>query len=270
MGKESILHRFLGVDSDSIELLEELPEETTSLRRSDFPLHVVLKNGEEMIVLLEIQTVFRQRFVLTLIDYVVRFKLKYNIEVIPLVLALTYSSQATGYYQDNWLAFRYNVVRLWEKKAIEYLDEMWLYPFVPLMDGGEKILEEMENKIYKDQEISIEKKGDLLTAMAIFTGLKDKDLAVQLIRRRRDIMIQSIAYDIIKEEGKVEGKVEGKIEGKIEGLYEAISLGLEIKFGIDSLVLMEKVQKINSIEKLEEIKEAIRVARKVEEIKEML
>ena len=87
LGKEAILHRFLGIDSDNIQLLEELPVETVSLRRSDFPLHVVLKSGEERIILLEIQTDFNKRFVLTLIDYVVRFKLKYNIKIIPLVLA---------------------------------------------------------------------------------------------------------------------------------------------------------------------------------------
>ena len=64
IGKEAILHRFLGIDSDSIQLLEELPVETVSLTRSDFPLHVVLKTGEERIVLLEIPTVFSRKFVL--------------------------------------------------------------------------------------------------------------------------------------------------------------------------------------------------------------
>jgi len=42
MGKEAILRRFLGMDPETIELVEELPQETTSLRRSDFPMHVTV------------------------------------------------------------------------------------------------------------------------------------------------------------------------------------------------------------------------------------
>ncbi|MDQ1317907.1 MAG: hypothetical protein QG588_1562, partial [Candidatus Poribacteria bacterium] len=73
IAKEEILHSFLGIESDSIELLEELPEETTNIRRSDFPLHVIQKDGNETIVILEIQTQFSNDFVLRLIDYTVRF-----------------------------------------------------------------------------------------------------------------------------------------------------------------------------------------------------
>lgn len=274
MSKEAILRRFLKMDPSTIQQIEELPEETFSLRRSDFPLHVFLKDGGEVIVLLEIQTVFSPKFVLTLIDYVVRFKMKYDLKVIPLVLLLTYSSQATGLYEDDLLIFKYHVVRLWEEKSSDFMDEIWLYPFLPLMEGDETVLEKAEIKIYENAGMSIERKGDLLTAMAIFAGLKDRDLAVRLVQRRRDIMIQSPIYELIKteglEEGKIKGKIEGKIEGKMEGLYEAISLGLEIKFGPDGLALMEKVLKLKSIEKLEEIKEAIRVFSKLDGVKKLL
>ncbi len=58
ISKEAILRRFLEMDLSDIQRLEELPEETFSLRRSDFPLHVFLKDGGEVIVLIEIQTIF--------------------------------------------------------------------------------------------------------------------------------------------------------------------------------------------------------------------
>lgn len=138
------------------------------------------------------------------------------------------------------------------------------------MNGGESLVEEFDRNIYKDQRINIEQKADILTAMAIFTGLKDKQLATELIKRRRDIMIQSPIYDLIKEEGKLEGLMEGKIEGKIEGLHEAISLGLELKFGQDSLILMDKVLRIGSIDKLEKIKELIKKAESVKEIEKLV
>ena len=278
LGKEAILRKFLDINPSSIQLLEELPEETVSVRRSDFPLHVVQKDGQEIIVLIEIQTVFDHDFVLRLIDYSVRLMLKYHLKLIPLVLLLTPSSIATGFYEDDLLTFRYHIVRFWELQPEDFRDEIMLYPFIPIMNGGEKLLDEAETKIYSDASMSMEIKSDLLTTMAIFAGLKDRDLAAQLIRRRRDIMIQSAAYEILAEEARKEGLreglregiKEGKLEGRIEGLHDAISLGLEIKFGTDGLLLYEKMQKIDSIEKLELIKEAIKIADKIEDIEKLL
>jgi len=278
LGKEAILRKFLDINPSSIQFLEELPEETVSVRRSDFPLHVVQKDGQEMIVLIEIQTVFDHDFVLRLIDYSVRLMLKYHLKLIPLVLLLTPSSIATGFYEDDLLTFRYHIVRFWELRPEDFRDEIMLYPFIPIMNGGEKLLDETETKIYSDASMSMEIKSDLLTTMAIFAGLKDRDLAAQLIRRRRDIMIQSAAYEILAEEARKEGLreglregiKEGKLEGRIEGLHDAISLGLEIKFGTDGLLLYEKMQKIDSIEKLELIKEAIKIADKIEDIEKLL
>jgi len=204
--------------------------------------------------------------------------LKYHLKLIPLVLLLTPSSIATGFYEDDLLTFRYHIVRFWELRPEDFRDEIMLYPFIPIMNGGEKLLDETETKIYRDASMSMEIKSDLLTTMAIFAGLKDRDLAAQLIRRRRDIMIQSAAYEILAEEARKEGLreglregiKEGKLEGRIEGLHDAISLGLEIKFGTDGLLLYEKMQKIDSIEKLELIKEAIKIADKIEDIEKLL
>ena len=274
IAKTAILKRFLQMDADEIYFIEDLPEEMPSIRRSDFPLRVFAKDGYNLIVLIEIQTVFNQDFVLRLIDYTVRFKLKYHVRIIPLTLLLTPSQQATGFYEDDILTFRYQLVKFWEEEARNFLDETTLYPFLPLMNGGEKLIDEIDRNIYGNTKINIEQKADLLTATAIFTGLKDKQLASELIKRRRDIMIESPIYELIKEEGKLEGrmegKIEGKIEGKVEGLQEAISLGLELKFGADVLTLMEKVQKIGSIEKLEKIKESIRKAKRIEEVEKLI
>ncbi|MGB9596068.1 MAG: hypothetical protein ACPL7B_07280 [Candidatus Poribacteria bacterium] len=44
------------------------------------------------------------------------------------------------------------------------MDEMFLYPFLPLMKGGKNILEESEQKIYENTEIEIVDKVGLLTA----------------------------------------------------------------------------------------------------------
>jgi hypothetical protein len=59
-------------------------------------------------------------------------------------------------------------------------------------------------------------------------------------------------------------------EGKKEGLCDAVSLGLELKFGDDGIALMNKVRKLKSIEKLEEIIRTIRSAKKIDEIKKLI
>ena len=192
--------------------------------------------------------------------------LRYHQKVIPSVLLLTPSPSATGIYEDDIFTFRYRVIRLWEEQSINFMDDLRLYPFLPLMKGDRNVLEEAETRIYNNTEINLETKADLLTAMAIFAGIKDRELTTWLIERRRDIMIQSVAYEIIKEEGIKEGIR----EGRLEGLRDAISLGLEIKFGTDGLILYEEVQKIEAIEKLELIKEAIKIAEKIEEIEKLL
>jgi hypothetical protein len=52
-------------------------------------------------------------------------------------------------------------------------------------------------------------------------------------------------------------------EGKIEGLHDAVSLGLELKFGTDSIALMDKVRKVESVEKLEKIIKTIKTAKRL-------
>ncbi|HGE70995.1 TPA: hypothetical protein ENX78_09180 [Candidatus Poribacteria bacterium] len=246
ISKEHIIREFLGLDDKYIHYLDDLPEETVSIRRSDFPLRVTLKDGKEIIVLIEIQTEFNNDFVLRLIDYTVRFMLRYHLRVIPLVLLLTPSQSATGVYEDDRIKFRYEIVRFWEKKAEDYLNNIYLLPFLPLMDGGDKIIEQAEKIIYESVDIEIRHKADLLTAMAIFAGLRDRNLGVWLAERRRDIMIKSPVYEFIKEEGMKEGMKEGIQQGMQKLLVDT----LEIKFEIIPKTLINSINEVTDSETL--------------------
>ncbi len=105
-----------------------------------------------------------------------------------------------------------------------------LYPFVPVMKSGVEVIDEAEKRIY-ESELPREEKADFLTGMAIFGGLISRELALELVKRRRDIMIESAAYEIIKKEGFEEGLKAGIQQGLREGLLEAIELGLKFKSG---------------------------------------
>ena len=61
----------------------------------------------------------------------------------------------------------------------------------------------------------LEVKSDLLTGMAILSELVSQSWPMRLIERRRDIMIESAAYEIIRQEG-VKAGIEPGIEQDIE------------------------------------------------------
>ncbi|MHB2151104.1 hypothetical protein ACX8XP_18865 [Calditrichota bacterium LG25] len=67
-------------------------------------------------------------------------------------------------------------------------------------------------------------------------------------------------------EGIQQGIQQGKIAGKIEGLREAIKTALEIKFGQESFVLFDRIEKINTLEELEKLLQQAKQANRLEEI----
>jgi hypothetical protein len=56
----------------------------------------------------------------------------------------------------------------------------------------------------------------------------------------------------------------------MEGLREAILLGLELKFGDPGLSLAPLVEKIDTIERMEEIKNMLRKAETLDQVKSLL
>ncbi|MDQ1326854.1 MAG: hypothetical protein QG641_134 [Candidatus Poribacteria bacterium] len=183
-------------------------------------------------------------------------------EVTPCVMLFTPSNQAMGSYNDGILAINYQAIKFWELNSLDYLNEIWLYPFLPLMNNGENLLLEAEKTIYESNDISNENKADLLTAMAILTGFKDKEIALDLIKRRRDIMMQSPTYEILIEEiekerkdkwiqqGLEKGLEKGLQEGMQQGLHRSVLETLEIKFGSVPADLVSDIKAINNLDSL--------------------
>ena len=71
------------------------------------------------------------------------------------------------------------------------------------------------------------------------------------------------------EKGLQKGREEGMQKGLKQGLLEAISLGLELKFGKEGLQLYNQISLIDSIEQLKKIKEAIRAATSPKDIEKL-
>lgn len=209
IGKSSILKHFLSLDIESAEILEELPQETVSIRSTDFPIKIKDIKGQEFILLLEIQTEWKEDKLFDFIGYWARFKKKYKIEVESVMFLFQKNEKAVSYYKDKNVHFNFTLIKFWELEPKDYINsnEFELFPFIPLMNDGVKFVDDAEKKIYSGN-IDRDKKADLLTALSIFTGMKDANLAQTLWKRRRDIMIESPVYDMILKEGKLEDKNE--------------------------------------------------------------
>jgi len=227
------------MEVEDSELIEELPQETATLRSSDFPIRVRETNGNELIVLLEFQTPWESDLPLRVGEYVLKFKRKYHLFVKPLVFLFRKHYSAVDFYDDGVISIRYRLMRMWEIDGKELLEaeDPYLLPLVAAAKSGADEIFEAERRIYSSQfEIGI--KADLLTILTIFAGLKGKKIVEELLRRRRDIMIESVAYDLIKEEWIKEGTLETTRRDILEVLEE--------RFGVVPVRFVENVKAIGS------------------------
>ncbi|MFP4309363.1 MAG: hypothetical protein ACLFRG_19200, partial [Desulfococcaceae bacterium] len=230
---------------------------------SDFPVRVTDVNGVSRIVALELQSWWKDDLPLNLLDYRTRYRLKYRMEVISCVVLLRPSAAATDRFSDNEVDFRFRLIRIPDFDAEEILrdDVTCLLPFVPLMKNGPDHLLEADNRIY-ESPVPRSQKSDMLTSMAILSGLVSKDLTTQLIQRRRDIMIESPAYEIFREEWMK--------DGLREGLKPALQALLEIKFGEEGLTVYSEIEAIDRIELLQDLVGVIKDAKTPDEVRRFL
>jgi predicted transposase YdaD len=117
----------------------------------------------------------------------------------------------------------------------------------------------------------------MLTGMAFLAGLVSKELTQHLILRRRDLMIQSAAYEIIKEiegrEGEARGEARGEVRGEAKGLAEAVLDALVIRLNptIASYRQLEKrVLALTDPERLRGLHRAAILANDVAEFEQAL
>jgi hypothetical protein len=229
--REEILRRLVGLSVEESTVLEQLPQETVSLKRSDYPMLVTDEDGRQLLVVLEVQSSWEPDVPLQLLEYRCRYVLQYGVNALSCVLLLRPSRQATDFYEDPEVSFHFRLVRVYDFDAKDIIREgsLCLMPFVPLMRHGEELMTEADRLLY-ESPLPRGDKADMLTAMAILSGLVSTRLPQTLLARRRDIMIESAAYDLIKQEGVQEGIQEGIQEGMLRKSREAVLEVLEARF----------------------------------------
>ena len=116
-------------------------------------------------------------------------------------------------------------------------------------EKGLKFLESIIRYLYSSTEIGVGKVVDTIKEISERGGEVGMTTAMELIEK---------------------GRIKGKLEGKLEGLKETIGLGLELKYGVAGLNLLERINKITSVERLETIKEAVKISKSMEEIEKLV
>lgn len=224
--RHAALGFFLGLEVEESQIVE-LPQETASVRTSDFPLWVRTRDGKVFIVLLEVQTRWEADVPLRLLEYDVRHRLKTGLSVLPVVMVLTPGGDISECFEDGGIRYRWRVLSLAAMDARSVLDSKnpCLMPFVGLMRGGTDLLDQAEQILY-DSPLERSDKADLLTGMALLSGLVSTDLPRRLLQRRRDIMRESAAYELIKKEGFEEGLQKGIQQGIEQGIERGVEQGL--------------------------------------------
>jgi predicted transposase YdaD len=256
--RDTALSYFLGLSVEESEIME-LPQETVTVRRADFPLRVVTSDKKERIVVLEVQTRWSWDVPLRLLEYEVRYRRRYRLAAMGAVLLLTPSERCVDHFRDGGIDYRFILVRLWELDASEAVGTglPCLMPFVPLMKDGLNLAEEAERRI-SESDLNRQAKGDLLTGMTILSGLVSEEIPQLILRRRRDIMMESAGYEIIKKEGFDEGLqagIEQGIEqGKVQEAQEAVLDNLEARFGAVPMDLVRRIYGTSDLQRLKELR----------------
>ncbi|MBF0495729.1 MAG: hypothetical protein HQK58_04015 [Deltaproteobacteria bacterium] len=273
--REEIIRRLLGIPVAKSVLLEEAQTETVSARRGDAAIMVTEESGNRRLVIIEVQTHWEKDVPMRLLEYRYRYMLKYHVEVISCVILLLPAAGASEIYQDSEVQFRFRLIRVYDLEAQDIMagGAVCLMPLVPLMRHGAEALDEVDKSIYKSH-LPTKDKADLLTITAIFAGLVSKEMAGKLISRRRDIMIESAAYEVIREIEYKEGRLVGLLEGKLEGVVlksrQDIIQIVKLRFEILPPGILQTIECISDLDMLDALlKSAVTAASLDQFIREM-
>ncbi len=146
--REDFFREILKINILEVKGIEKLAQETVSVRSTDFPVRVVDSNGNELIHLVEFQSDWSREKIWSMLQYKARYTEKYKIPVKSTMLLLRPNNQAVDFLEENEVTFRFNLIKIWELPAIEFMKTQCLLPMVPLMHGGLELTMEVERLIY--------------------------------------------------------------------------------------------------------------------------
>jgi len=143
------------------------------------------------------------------------------------------------------------VIRMWKQDPEPLLAHAGLWPLAVLArsEQPEQLLVEVAEKVSKIADES--QRSDLTAAAGILAGLRfDRDLVRRIFRR--EIMMQSVIYREILEEGEQRGIRIGEQQGRLA----VVQRQLTHRFGVVPAEAMEQLLAL-SLSELDQLSEAL-------------
>lgn len=233
-------------------------------REGDVLIRVYSPEDGEFLVLNELQLRYDEQMPRRMRAYAALAEEKYKLPVYPILINILQPSStidiATRYqsqFRDIYAHQDYRIINLWEVEVeIAFQPQISsLLPFVPVLKGGneEAIIRRALQILRTDKQLS-----GLETLLAFFaTFVLDSQLVQQIMRWDMAVLEQSPWYQEIEQ------------RGRRRELLPGIALGLDLKFGRAGRELLSEIEKIEDVELLVNIREAIRSVKSVDELRQL-
>lgn len=170
---------------------------------------VILLQGQNEIVHIEFQTTPKDDVPMRLVDYRLRLHRKFpdkTIHQVVIYLRKTTSERVyQNYFEIAGMYAEFNVIRIWEVPAEELMAFPGLLPFVGLSRSNNPI-QTLRRAVREIQNIEDDsQQHEAMAATYVLSGLKFEAAALSQVIRK-DIMCESVTYQLILEEGREEGR----------------------------------------------------------------
>ncbi|MBC8135160.1 MAG: DUF4351 domain-containing protein [Fibrella sp.] len=177
------------------------------------------------------------------------------------------SPQITGVFDvtdisgNVYLAFRYNVVRVWQLDVDELLaGGIATLPFAPVANVRPtelpRVIKAMQARIEAEAESDAEA-AELWMATNILMGLRyNQSFRTQLLQGVRR-MRESDTYQQILNEGRTEGRVEGRVEGRLQEARRMVVRAGRRRLGEATLEVETRLESVASLAQLETLVERV-------------
>ncbi|MDJ0773177.1 MAG: Rpn family recombination-promoting nuclease/putative transposase [Mastigocoleus sp. MO_167.B18] len=215
---------------------------------------LILRQSEKLVLQVEFQTQPDPKIPFRMTDYRLRVYRRFpDKKMRQVVIYLTKTNSEEVYktkFELEETTHRFQVIRLWEQSTEIFLQTPALFPFAVLSNTESKTstLQEVATRINNINDKKIQ--SDVAASAFILAGLVLKQEEIQRLLRR-DIMRDSVTYQLLVDEGRAEGRAEGLAEGSQEATQKiAVNLlkeGLSIELIAKTTGLtVEEVQQLQS------------------------
>lgn len=215
---------------------------------------LILLESDEVVLHLEFQTQPKPDIPFRMIDYRLRVYRRFPHKQMRQVIIYLCETQSPLVWQNQFsisnTQHTFEVIRLWERPADEFLQTPGLLPFAPLAKSSDRpsTLRQVAQQI--DQITDARVQSNVSASTAVLAGLVLERGFIQRVLRR-DIMKESVIYQ--------EWRAEALSEGRAEGLQRERDLVMRLltrRLGTLSPEVVQQVQAL-SIDSIEALGEAL-------------